>query len=58
MSQFKKALLKKYLSKENEEENESGSEGQQQVGSVQKNQKVLLVMELWWKKIHQILTFP
>ena len=36
MSQFKKALLKKYLSKENEEENESGSEGQQQVGSVQK----------------------
>ena len=36
MSQFKKALLKKYLSKEHEEENESGSEGQQQVGSVQK----------------------
>ena len=26
MSQFNKALLKKYLSKENEEENESGSE--------------------------------
>ena len=36
MSQFKKALLKKYLSQGNEEENESGSEGQQQVGSVQK----------------------
>ena len=36
MFQFKKALLKTYLSKENEEGNESGSEGQQQVGSVQK----------------------
>ena len=53
MSQFKKSLLKKY-----EEENESGSEGQQQVCSVPKNQEVLFVMNLWWKKIHQILTFP
>ena len=24
----------------------------------QKNQEVLFVKNLWWKKIHQILTFP
>ena len=35
MSQFKKAMLKKYLSQEKEEENESAAQSEQQVGSAQ-----------------------
>ena len=35
MSQFKKAMLKKYLSQEKEEENHSAAESEQQVGSAQ-----------------------
>ena len=35
MSQFKKAMLKKYLSQEKEEENDSAAESEQQVGSAQ-----------------------
>ena len=35
MSQFKKAMLKKYLSQEKEEENNSAAESEQQVGSAQ-----------------------
>ena len=33
MSQFKKAMLKKYLSQEKEEENDSAAQSEQQVGS-------------------------
>ena len=35
MSQFKKAMLKKCLSQEKEEENESAAQAEQQVGSAQ-----------------------
>ena len=35
MSQFKKAMLQKYLSREKEEENDSTAEEEQQVGSSQ-----------------------
>ena len=35
MSQFKKAMLQKYLSQEKEEENDSTVEAEQQVGSPQ-----------------------
>ena len=35
MSQFKKAMLKNYLSQEKEEENESAAQSEQQVGSAQ-----------------------
>ena len=35
MSQFKKAMLQKYLSQEKEEENDSTPEAEQQVGSPQ-----------------------
>ena len=35
MSQFKKAMLQKYLSQEKEEENDSTAEAEQQVGSPQ-----------------------
>ena len=35
MSQFKKLMPKKYLSQEKEEENESPTQSQQQVGSAQ-----------------------
>ena len=35
MSQFKKAMLKKYLSQEKEEENHSAAKSEQQVGSAQ-----------------------
>ena len=35
MSQFRKAMLKKYLSQEREEKNESAAQSEQQVGSVQ-----------------------
>ena len=35
MSQFKKAMLKKYLSQEKGEENDSAIQSQQQVGSAQ-----------------------
>ena len=39
MSQFKKAMLKKYLSQEKEEENNSAAESEQQVGSAQNEQE-------------------
>ena len=35
MSQFKKAMLKKYLSQEKEEENVSAAQSEQQAGSTQ-----------------------
>ena len=35
MSQFKNAMLEKYLSQEKEEENESAAQSEQQVGSAQ-----------------------
>ena len=61
MSQFKKAMLKKYLSQEKEEENHSAAESEQQVGSAQNEQKILFLMHLCWKKnhhLHQCLQFP
>ena len=53
MSQFKKSLLKNMKRKMNLVLKDSNRFVQSQ-----KNQEVLFVMNLWWKKIHQILTFP
>ena len=53
MSQFKKAMLKKYLGQEKEEENDSAAESEQQ--------KILFLMQLCWKKnqhLYQYLQFP